>query len=134
MMKIFTSSQIHELDKYTIENEPISSIDLMERAARALTQAIMDTWDVETPVVVFAGPGNNGGDALAALLSGKEDFSGKLPFSYPRTISAFNCYDYRVSEVVGTMEGSYDYSADVAFQWPFRYGKSYNTYYYSKKY
>ena len=56
MMKIFTSSQIHELDKYTIENEPISSIDLMERAARALTQAIMDTWDVETPVVVFAGP------------------------------------------------------------------------------
>ena len=65
MMKIFTSSQIHELDKYTIENEPISSIDLMERAARALTQAIMDTWDVETPVVVFAGPGNNGGDALA---------------------------------------------------------------------
>ena len=65
MMKIFTSSQIHELDKYTIENEPISSIDLMERAAIALTQAIMDTWDAETPVVVFAGPGNNGGDALA---------------------------------------------------------------------
>ena len=64
-MKIFTSSQIHELDKYTIENEPISSIDLMERAAKALTQAIMDTWDAETPVVVFAGPGNNGGDALA---------------------------------------------------------------------
>lgn len=64
-MKIFTSSQIHELDKYTIENEPIASIDLMERAAKALTQAIMDTWDTETPVVVFAGPGNNGGDALA---------------------------------------------------------------------
>ena len=69
MMKIFTSSQIHELDKYTIENEPISSIDLMERAAKALTQAIMDTWDAETPVVVFAGPGNNGGDALAVAFS-----------------------------------------------------------------
>ena len=68
MMKIFTSSQIHELDKYTIENEPISSIDLMERAARALTQAIMDTWDVETPVVVFAGPGNNG--VMPLLLQG----------------------------------------------------------------
>lgn len=64
-MKIFTSAQIHELDKYTIENEPIQSIDLMERAARALTGAITDEWDNTTPFVVFAGPGNNGGDALA---------------------------------------------------------------------
>lgn len=64
-MKIFTSAQIHELDKYTIENEPIQSIDLMERAARALTLAITDEWDNTTPFVVFAGPGNNGGDALA---------------------------------------------------------------------
>jgi NAD(P)H-hydrate epimerase len=64
-MKIFTSAQIHELDKYTIEHEPIKSIDLMERAAKALTQAITDTWSSATPVIVFAGPGNNGGDALA---------------------------------------------------------------------
>ncbi|MBP5776656.1 MAG: NAD(P)H-hydrate dehydratase [Prevotella sp.] len=64
-MKIFTSAQIHELDKYTIEHEPIKSIDLMERAAKALTQAITDIWSTATPIVVFAGPGNNGGDALA---------------------------------------------------------------------
>lgn len=64
-MKIFTSAQIHELDKYTIEHEPISSLDLMERAARTLTQAVMETWPSTMPVVVFAGPGNNGGDALA---------------------------------------------------------------------
>ena len=64
-MKIFTSAQIHELDKYTIEHEPIKSIDLMERAAKALTQAINDHWSSTTPVIVFAGPGNNGGDALA---------------------------------------------------------------------
>ena len=64
-MKIFTSAQIHELDKYTIDNEPIKSIDLMERAAKALTQVIVDTWSSTTPVIVFAGPGNNGGDALA---------------------------------------------------------------------
>lgn len=64
-MKIFTSAQIHELDKYTIENEPITSIDLMERASKMLTNAITDTWPASTPVVVFAGPGNNGGDALA---------------------------------------------------------------------
>ena len=64
-MKIFTSHQIRELDKFTIEHEPISSIDLMERAAKTLSYAIMDIWPVGTPIVVFAGPGNNGGDALA---------------------------------------------------------------------
>ena len=64
-MKIFTTAQIHELDKYTIEHEPIASLNLMERAARALTQAIMEEWSADTPVVIFAGPGNNGGDALA---------------------------------------------------------------------
>lgn len=64
-MKIFTSQQIHELDEYTIEHEPIKSIDLMERAARALTLAIIERWTRQVPVVVFAGPGNNGGDALA---------------------------------------------------------------------
>lgn len=64
-MKIFTSAQIHELDRYTIAHEPIKSIDLMERAAQALTQAITDEWSSATRVVVFAGPGNNGGDALA---------------------------------------------------------------------
>lgn len=64
-MKIFTGAQIRELDKYTIEHEPINSIDLMERAARALTHAITDRWSNDMQVVVFAGPGNNGGDALA---------------------------------------------------------------------
>ena len=64
-MKIFTGAQIHELDKYTIEKEPINSIDLMERAAHALVRAITEVWGNDVPVVVFAGPGNNGGDALA---------------------------------------------------------------------
>lgn len=64
-MKIFTAAQIHELDKYTIEHEPVKGIDLMERAAKALAAAIMEEWADSTPMVVFAGPGNNGGDALA---------------------------------------------------------------------
>ncbi|MCK8621195.1 NAD(P)H-hydrate dehydratase [Prevotella sp. E13-27] len=64
-MKIFTSAQIHELDKYTIDHEPIKSIDLMERAARVLTRAITERWPSTIPIIVFAGPGNNGGDALA---------------------------------------------------------------------
>ena len=76
VMKLFTSAQIQELDKYTIEHEPIKSIDLMERAAKAITTAIMNKWTEHTPVVVFAGPGNNGGDALAvARLLAVEGFS-----------------------------------------------------------
>ncbi len=74
-MKIFTAAQIRELDRYTIEHEPIKSVDLMERAAKALTRAIMDEWTNRTPVIVFAGPGNNGGDALAvARLLAEADY------------------------------------------------------------
>ncbi|MBO6217193.1 MAG: NAD(P)H-hydrate dehydratase [Prevotella sp.] len=74
-MKIFTRSQIVELDRYTMEHEPIRSIDLMERSAKALTQAIMEMWSARTPIVVFAGPGNNGGDALAvARLLAEKDY------------------------------------------------------------
>ncbi|WP_315578559.1 NAD(P)H-hydrate dehydratase [Hoylesella oralis] len=74
-MKIFTRAQIHELDTYTIEHEPIRSIDLMERAAKALTKAISEEWTNQTPIVVFAGPGNNGGDALAvARMLAEQDY------------------------------------------------------------
>ena len=65
VMKIFTAAQIRELDKYTIEQEPVKSIDLMERAARSVADAITERWSKEVPIVVFAGHGNNGGDALA---------------------------------------------------------------------
>ena len=84
-MKIFTSAQIHELDKFTIENEPIKSIDLMERSAKAITQAITEVWGNQTPVIIFAGPGNNGGDALAVgrLLCDK---------GYEVTVYLFNIY------------------------------------------
>lgn len=64
-MKIFPTTSIKQLDAATIENEPIASIDLMERASRALAEAIAERWEAETPMTVFAGPGNNGGDALA---------------------------------------------------------------------
>ena len=64
-MKIFPTTCIKQLDAYTIENEPIASIDLMERAARALAGAIAGRWGTDTRITIFAGPGNNGGDALA---------------------------------------------------------------------
>ena len=65
MIKIFPTIQLKELDAYTIEDEPVSSVDLMERASRALARAMSERWSAETPFTVFAGPGNNGGDALA---------------------------------------------------------------------
>ncbi len=64
-MKILTAQQIKEADAYTIANEPIQSIDLMERASLAFTEKITERWHTDTPIKIFAGPGNNGGDALA---------------------------------------------------------------------
>jgi NAD(P)H-hydrate epimerase len=64
-MKILSAAQFKVIDSYTIEHEPVSSIDLMERASRAVADKICGRWAVDTPVKIFAGPGNNGGDALA---------------------------------------------------------------------
>jgi len=63
-MKVFSSLQVREIDKLTIENEPVTSINLMERASVKFTQWFTRKFDSSYPVVVFAGPGNNGGDAL----------------------------------------------------------------------
>ena len=76
-------------------------------------------------------PGNRGGDALANLLSGDVNFSGKLPFTYPKDINSLINYDYKVSEEVDKMEGAYDYDAVVSVQWAFGYGLSYTTFAYS---
>ncbi len=64
-MKIFSTKQVQEIDTFTIENEPIASIDLMERASKAFMLWFIRHFDVSQEVIVFAGPGNNGGDALA---------------------------------------------------------------------
>lgn len=64
-MKILAGTQIKEVDSYTIETEPISSVDLMERASVAFVEKVAERWSPGTPVKIFAGPGNNGGDALA---------------------------------------------------------------------
>ncbi len=75
-------------------------------------------------------PGNYGGDALAALLSGRENFSGKMPITYPKEINSLANYDFKKSEEVGTMEGAYDYNARITQQWPFGYGMSYTSFKY----
>ena len=76
-------------------------------------------------------PGNYGGDALAQLVAGKQNFSGKMPYTYPKEINSLANYDFKKSEEVGTMEGAYDYNAKITQQWGFGQGLSYTSYQYS---
>ena len=93
---------------------------------------IADIEPLADAVVDILLPGNYGGDALANLLSGDANFSGKMPYTYPKEVHSLINYDYKNAEHIGEpMEGAYNYDAQVSFQWAFGYGLSYNTYEYS---
>lgn len=92
---------------------------------------VNDIEPLASAVVNILLPGNFGGDALARILSGKANPSGKMPYTYPRFPADLTTYDYKVSEQVEKMEGAYDYDAAVNVQWPFGYGMSYTTFRYS---
>ncbi len=76
-------------------------------------------------------PGTEGARALADILYGNVNPSGKLPYTYQKYSNAMTTYDHKVSESVGTMEGAYDYNAVVSAQWAFGYGLSYTDFEYS---
>lgn len=82
-MKIFKTTQIKELDAYTITHEPISSYNLMNRAVRCLVDELLHYLDREQHVVILAGPGNNGGDALVLART-------LTYFNQPQTIYLFD--------------------------------------------
>lgn len=71
-------------------------------------------------------PGNYGGDALANLLAGDQNFSGRLPYTYPKYTGALSTYDTKPCENVATMEGAYNYDARTDVLYPFGYGLSYS--------
>lgn len=76
-------------------------------------------------------PGNYGGDALANIVYGDTNPSGKLPYTYPRYINSLITYDYKPAENMDKMEGAYDYDSVVSVQWAFGYGLSYTTFEYT---
>lgn len=76
-------------------------------------------------------PGTEGAAAIADIIYGEVNPSGKLPYTYPKYSNSMTTYDHKVSESVGTMQGAYDYNAVVAAQWAFGYGLSYTTFEYS---
>ena len=93
---------------------------------------IADIEPLAKSVVNILLPGNYGGDALANLLSGDANFSGRMPYTYPKEVHSLINYDYKPAEHIGeAMEGAYNYDAQVSFQWAFGYGLSYNKYEYS---
>ena len=91
-MKVFSQRQIKELENYTIENEPIAAIDLMERAAKKVAATIIKHYENSHGIVVFAGPGNNGGDALAtARLLALENYKVEVYLFNPNDHLSTDC-------------------------------------------
>lgn len=91
---------------------------------------IKDIVPLAQAVVNIMLPGNYGGDALANLLAGDANFSGKMPFTYPKHINALATYDYKPCEDIGQMGGNYNYDSVMDIEWPFGFGLSYTTYKY----
>ena len=93
---------------------------------------IADIEPLSKAVVNAMLPGNYGGDALANTMAGDVNFSGKMPYTYPKEINSLITYDHKPCEHIGKqMEGAYNYDAQVSVQWPFGYGQSYTNYQYS---
>ena len=104
-MKIFSAEQIKQIDEFTIANEPISSIDLMERAAMACVRRIMKLVKTDNELLIFCGKGNNGGDGLAItrLLLERGFNAQAVVINYKDTFSADAEANYnKLKETFGT--------------------------------
>lgn len=121
-----SKGQMQMMKRLTVFRKPIVLV-LNEGRARLIT----DIEPVAKAVVHTFLPSNYGGDALANLLAGDANFSGKMPYTYPKHHGSFATYDYKPCQVRETMEGNYNYEAAVDELYPFGYGMSYTTFKYS---
>lgn len=99
--------------------------------AEGRPRVLRDIEKVSSAIVQTFLPGNYGGLALAELLSGEKNFSGRLPYTYPKHTGSLQVYDYKPCENMGMIEGGYNYEAVMDVQWPFGYGLSYTQFNYS---
>ncbi|MDH6313776.1 hydroxyethylthiazole kinase-like uncharacterized protein yjeF [Parabacteroides sp. PFB2-10] len=108
MIKIFTTQQVKELDQYTIEQEPIASIDLVERASTAFVNEFRRSFSRQSRVIVFAGQGNNGADALAvARLLSNESYQVEVYLFNPNKHLSAEC-DYNRHEVIHNSDAEFN--------------------------
>ncbi|MBD5285622.1 MAG: beta-glucosidase [Bacteroides sp.] len=121
-----SGNQIKLVEELSATGKPVVLI-LNEGRPRIISGIV----DGAKAIVDIMLPSNYGGDALADLLAGDANFSGKLPFTYPKHSASLKTYDYKKGESAKTMEGAYNYNAVVDLQWLFGYGLSYTTFEYS---
>ncbi len=109
-MKVLYAAQVRKADQYTIDNEPIASIDLMERACRAFVTEFVKRFDATYPVYVFCGIGNNGGDGLGiARLLLQEGYSVKVFVAGDKEKgSADFSKNYQRLKQLGVTDGTWD--------------------------
>ena len=134
----YTETPGNLTDLWLSENQPNLVKELAETGKPVVLvlnegrpRLIADIEPLAQGIIDILIPGNLGGDALVGLVSGKSNFSGKMPYTYPKEINSLANYDFKKSEEVGTMEGAYDYNAKITQQWGFGYGLSYTSYQYS---
>lgn len=121
-----SANQLKLVEELSATGKPVVLI-LNEGRPRIISGIV----DGAKAIVDIMLPSNYGGDALADLLAGDANFSGKLPFTYPKHSASLKTYDYKKGESAKTMEGAYNYNAVVDLQWLFGYGLSYTTFEYS---
>lgn len=127
------------IDDLTLDSEQIELVKALAATGKPIIlvlnegrpRIIREIEPLCSAVIDVMLPGNYGADALAMLLCGDANFSGKLPFTYPKYVNSLHTYDYKVSESIETMEGAYNYDAVMDVQWPFGAGLSYTTFEYS---
>ena len=107
-MKIFSTAQIKKWDAFTTENEPVKSINLMERAAANCYHWLIKNNFAEKQFRVFCGKGNNGEDglAIARLL---------LQNNYRVTVYILEFGNIGTDDFQTNLERLHQYSTDIHF-------------------